>query len=615
MSYTPTTNFGLKKPNYGDPADIKDLNDNTDDIDTIMHQNRRMLAEPFDQTKDYAKGKMVVYEGASYKFITDHSAGNWDASEVDPMPIADGVSGGSVVTKTAEGNPITFSDGADAPLVKCTTEIQGSQDLHGYDKPWVGGAGKNLISSDRTLIIAGNVSGTWTGDTYVRNGVTFEVEYNNTGYPIKITANGTNTTTGSFVFVTAHYTFTADTEYIINGLNNGSMETGRINVQGVANYVDGDNLITGDGETHRIGLQIAGSATVNNVVWYPMLRYATVTDPTFAPYENICPITAYTEGEIEVSDGDGNTTTHTTTYPSAIYRGSEDVVNGEVECDSLILVLDGVTTGAKFTNKGTSTSVDDYYLPVPDAKIYGKQAENITNEEAATYGLICSHLVYNAPAPADVINYRIYIGSGRVLQPRISFPLSMGVDTVEKANQWLASQTNPVQITYELATPTTSSVTPTNLPIRSLSGYNHIESSTGDMEVEYITQDYEPLVELAEAGWGGSSYAETVLYNNDSPTYFTPATPLNAELSDDYTNYNMLVMEVAENSFPSYRSQIMLLTSMINTSSSIYNGAITTIYNQWSLPAFTVTDSTHFQFKGADSSTPMLLYKIVGIKF
>ena len=39
--------------------------------------------------------------------------------------------------------------------------------------------------------------------------------------------------------------------------------------------------------------------------------------------DNICPITAYTEGEIEVSDGDGSTTTHTTTFPSAIYRGSE----------------------------------------------------------------------------------------------------------------------------------------------------------------------------------------------------------------------------------------------------------------------------------------------------
>ena len=57
-------------------------------------------------------------------------------------------------------------------------------------------------------------------------------------------------------------------------------------------------------------------------------------------------------------------------------------------------------------------------------------------------------------------------------------------------------------LAYELATPTTSSVTPTNLPIKSLSGYNHIESSTGEMEIEYITGEYQPLVDLIQSGNG-----------------------------------------------------------------------------------------------------------------
>jgi hypothetical protein len=47
------------------------------------------------------------------------------------------------VIKKRTGNPIELTDGADAPLVKCVSGIQGSQDLHGYDKPWVGGAGSN----------------------------------------------------------------------------------------------------------------------------------------------------------------------------------------------------------------------------------------------------------------------------------------------------------------------------------------------------------------------------------------------------------------------------------------------------------------------------------------
>ena len=52
------------------------------------------------------------------------------------------------VIKRVTGNPVEFSDGADAPLVKCVTQITGSQDLHGYDKPWVGGAGKNKFPDD-----------------------------------------------------------------------------------------------------------------------------------------------------------------------------------------------------------------------------------------------------------------------------------------------------------------------------------------------------------------------------------------------------------------------------------------------------------------------------------
>ena len=71
-------------------------------------------------------------------------------------------------------------------------------------------------------------------------------------------------------------------------------------------------------------------------------------------------------------------------------------------------------------------------------------------------------------------------------------------------NEWISDRdeyapgttpTTGAQVAYKLATPTTSSVTPTNLPIKSLSGYTHIESSTGDMEVEYITERFQPLID------------------------------------------------------------------------------------------------------------------------
>jgi hypothetical protein len=63
------------------------------------------------------------------------------------------------------------------------------------------------------------------------------------------------------------------------------------------------------------------------------------------------------------------------------------------------------------------------------------------------------------------------------------------------------------QMVYPLATPTTSSVTPTNLPIKSLFGYNHIESTTGDMEIEYITEEFQPIVEIIESNSGKHVYS------------------------------------------------------------------------------------------------------------
>ena len=55
------------------------------------------------------------------------------------------------------------------------------------------------------------------------------------------------------------------------------------------------------------------------------------------------------------------------------------------------------------------------------------------------------------------------------------------------------------QVAYTLNEPLEIPVVVSNLPIKSLSGYNHIESSTGEMEIEYITKTYEPLVDLIEA--------------------------------------------------------------------------------------------------------------------
>ena len=46
--------------------------------------------EDFDSTKNYKAGDMVMYDGLLYKFTEDHTAGEWDASQVEESSIAAG---------------------------------------------------------------------------------------------------------------------------------------------------------------------------------------------------------------------------------------------------------------------------------------------------------------------------------------------------------------------------------------------------------------------------------------------------------------------------------------------------------------------------------------------
>lgn len=392
-----------------------------------------------------------------------------------------------VVSKTAEGNPIEISDGASAPLVECVTQITGSQDLHGYDKPWVGGSGKNKIPILLSEVKSNNTYGTWSGNTYSYADVTLVVDANDDGYVTKVTVNGTSSSAFSFYLKRTPISF--DTATILNGCPNGGGDsTYDLRVSGGYKDIGSGVTIPANTSFSDTWIVIRSGISFSNLAFYPMIRISTESDATFAPYSNICPITAYTEGEIEVRgknlldestvvDGDdisnvqiesGTTatdyepytsTTHTTTYPSAIYRGSEDVVNGEVVTE---------------------------------------------------WGMIASYA--GESLPGEWISDRDEYAPG-------------------------TTPTTGAQVAYELATPTTTSVTPTNLPIKSLNGYNHIESSTGEMEVEYITEDCQPLVDSIVME---SERKITKLW--DAGFTPSPGVWLEYDFGEDLENYDAIVI-------------------------------------------------------------------------
>lgn len=78
---------------------------------------------------------------------------------------------------------------------------------------------------------------------------------------------------------------------------------------------------------------------------------------------------------------------------------------------------------------------------------------------------------------------------------------TIGEPWISDRDEYVAGATpsTGAQVAYTLDEPLEIPVAVSNLPIRTLSGYNRIESSTGEMEIEYITENYQPLVDLIQS--------------------------------------------------------------------------------------------------------------------
>ncbi len=186
-----------------------------------------------------------------------------------------------------KGNPVTFS-GSEAPLVRCDVDLKPQQDLHGYDKPWVGGAGKNklpLVVNDIKLL---NTGGAWTDNNYVYNGLTFAIltdDDNVVG--IKVTGTASAQTD-----LRLTSTFDVEADSILNGCPaNGTSGTYTLRMSNVGSET-GSGLSVPAESRGYIYIRIGNGYTAN-LTYYPMLRLSTETDPTFEPYSNICPISGY----------------------------------------------------------------------------------------------------------------------------------------------------------------------------------------------------------------------------------------------------------------------------------------------------------------------------------
>ena len=196
-------------------------------------------------------------------------------------------------TDTASGSIASFSDGADnLPLKSLVININPIQDLHGQDSPYPAGGGKNKLRYP------------FFDTTKTANGVTFIDNGDGT-----LSISGTATSVTNFNLAAYNTAVLSEGDYVV------SLEGGSSNCYFV--YGGGDSGISYNtaygtdvyaktihvAESGIIGyciVQVPANATVNLTV-KPMIRRASVTDATYAPYENICPISGWTEVQTNIS--------------------------------------------------------------------------------------------------------------------------------------------------------------------------------------------------------------------------------------------------------------------------------------------------------------------------
>jgi hypothetical protein len=237
---------------------------------------------------------------------------------------------------------VTFTDGASLLMPTLKVGIEPQQDLHGYDHPWVGGAGKNKLPLTVDGIKSANSGATWSGNSTTINNVTFTIQTDSDGNVKGINVNGTASGDSPSLYLYKNVTLSNDT-YTLNGCpTNGSLQSYGLFVDyssggNIPDYGSGAGLPINN-VTISARIRVQDGYNAQNLVFKPMIRLSSVTDATFEPYSNMCPISGHTEANVVVSpttdaedgqtyniqfkDGDN---------PLTVYGSTLDVVSGELK--------------------------------------------------------------------------------------------------------------------------------------------------------------------------------------------------------------------------------------------------------------------------------------------
>ena len=324
-----TEHYNLKKPLKTENYDVDVANTNNDIIDEKIYNKVDKISgkdlSTNDFTNEYKKKIDRIIEGtkgdSAYQIAVKNGFEGTEEKWLESLKGDKGDKGELVdLVKEEEGKNISI-ESANLPAIEVRIEGESQQATR---------SGKNLLDN--------------TATTKISNGITFTVNSDKT-----VNVNGTNDSSANSSLIINRYDLSPGT-YILNGCPSGGasntyrlaiQETGSYSILGSIDIGNGSGEFTIDTTTNvQIAIFIQKGLTINNLLFKPMLREATIADDTYEQYgaspspdylseienlegENICPslnTTRTINGVTFIKNKDGSitmngTATAETTYP------------------------------------------------------------------------------------------------------------------------------------------------------------------------------------------------------------------------------------------------------------------------------------------------------------
>ena len=327
--------------------------------------------------------------------------------------------------------------------------ISYTQDLHGYDSPWPAGGGKNKFNGTFLQGYWAYADGTWVNSP---NWITTEKIPCKASTSYTVSADAKATRWQGFVWYDSNGNFIS-TDNLNSNVNIGLTKTSPSNaaylIFNIAGYPGTNDTIAPSDVTY-FQLEEGSSSTA------------------YAPYSNICPISGWTGANVYHSGADtSDATTYSITFPSeagTVYGGTLDVTTGKLTVDRAMVDLGTLTW---YT--AASQRITRFRAPVIGIKQIG--SPNVLG------AIVCSSY-------ATKTANQTYTGSlGISLQQNANDVYIYDPQKEAFSAADFKSAMSGVQLVYELATPQTYQLTPTE--VTTLLGDNTIWADTGDVTVTY----------------------------------------------------------------------------------------------------------------------------------